>query len=1194
MPAPPNWSQGREWQRGARGKWWKSRWSTASPWSRDDWPERWEAGSWGASGTGAAGADWGRTTKSLDGSGGSALAEVTGAAKGNARAGAGVACAGALAAGADEVKDVVDGLLRAATFPRDSFTTSSDQVLQITVTSSGEDRHRASVRLPAMCPVRTYIVSDWFAKVDEAKVQVKQRAYEEIQRLVGVAESSSDVLDCSGVGERSRQLEAIAGSDCDMNDILRRSPQPAEVWILRLDVQLGDCGETDTDRRFGLLVPPALADFALTLKIVGRGSGEPSGAARLAPFCMRWPPLPSDCFQPVELIQRYHEAFFYTMLPQLRPSFGLGDAVDENFRRLSKLAIVVRLLDSENGVSIDWQSMQEFVEEDTKKQVLHALMSEENEEPEDDDVLCSAFAWDLSGASAAGGFDAGYLCQVPHWLLAVIHRTFRLLRLRKMAASGFVGPVRWHPLLLDFATTLPRALPRDGSFGVLCYLGSRVLRAAVSLAVFALGQEKTCVQLEKQLEKACGAEALASLARRLPVSSEILQAMPDLASWGPPGVSSIAAQGAAALAGHAEVAELGKVFEALVAMHFLQQPSGFAAAALFWHRTASSGSGAGVGVGRVPSGQTRGNAGRIDLLFGHYFAGCEERFQGRTPTIVEISEVLDDNLQGSALRVHYEWKRDWGDEKDGHGWLDYARLERPMERTVKPGGEWKQLHYDVERSAYVSANMRDDSGVPRLLPNKVFSYLSGKPTCDLISLRLKGGSKRQILEVVSLQEKLEGDSVLSLRVECSKKGSVVYRRGSGGDLGIECSGSDGEQCSPIIYSESLKTLVSPRFQVSLPTQVIEWLQGKCLACLLHDFKAGGKASDVTCGDELGATGRDGRVVKYGFKCVRGSFIFFERRAAKVTPPGAAVFGEELIYSQEHKTWLSPAQSTHAKPVPVEDMVSSWISAVLQREKEPALTLILADCRMAPWRFTPSVSQSMVPRSFEVAFIETRVLMHTFRNPLILVEAMTHSSYKEGLTSDFQQLAVLGAALVELLVAKLLTNLQGVPLVTTGRELLQAAVGPERLDTCALADDDAAARRMVSESELVAAHTETCNHTAYARACVHMNLHKHILHDSEYLGRAVDVFAEALQRAERGDATKVRAQRERLKAPRALGDVFLACAAAIFLDSDWGKFVLVFQEVVKKHVLRAVHNSIDSIFDKLSTTIDRFDRLRVHM
>ena len=76
--------------------------------------------------------------------------------------------------------------------------------------------------------------------------------------------------------------------------------------------------------------------------------------------------------------------------------------------------------------------------------------------------------------------------------------------------------------------------------------------------------------------------------------------------------------------------------------------------------------------------------------------------------------------------------------------------------------------------------------------------------------------------------------------------------------------------------------------------------------------------------------------------------------------------------------------------------------------------------------------------------------------------------------------------------------------------------------------------MVSESELVAAHTETCNHTAYARACVHMNLHKHILHDSEYLGRAVDVFAEALQRAERGDATKVRAQRERLKAPRALG------------------------------------------------------------
>ena len=434
----------------------------------------------------------------------------------------------------------MDGQL--AKFPRDSFTTSWDQVLQITVTSLAEGphvRHRAKTRLPAMCPVRTHIVSDWFLKVDAAKAQVRQRAYDELQRLAGVAESSSDVLDCSGVVERSRQWEAHRpGSDCDMNDILRRSPQPAEVWIMRFDVQLEDCGETDTDKSFGLLVPPALADFALTLKIVGRGSGELSGAAHLAPFCMPWPPQPSDldCLQPVELIQRYHEAVFYTMLPQLRPSFchvsskcGVGDAADENFQRLSKLAIVVRLLDSENGVSIDWQSMQEFVEEDRKCQVLHALMSEENEELEDDDVFRTASAGDLGASAASGSASAsvfqkqaerqgahrhreqrgqrqrqGDPWQVPHWLLAVTHRTFRLLRLREMGASGFVGPVHWHPLLLDVATTLPRALPRNEMFGVLRYLGSMVLRAAVSLAVSSLGQEKTCVQLEKQLEKTCG------------------------------------------------------------------------------------------------------------------------------------------------------------------------------------------------------------------------------------------------------------------------------------------------------------------------------------------------------------------------------------------------------------------------------------------------------------------------------------------------------------------------------------------------------------------------------------------------------------------------------------------------------------------------------------------------------------------
>ena len=216
-----------------------------------EWRDKWDSrswSSWGTSGTGAAGSDWGRTTESVD----------------------------------------VDGQL--AKFPRDSFTTSWDQVLQITVTSFGEGRHmrhRAKTRLPAMRPVRTHIVSDWFLKVDAAKAQVRQRAYDELQRLAGVAESSSDVLDCSGVVERSRQWEAHRpGSDGDMNDILRRSPQPAEVWIMRFDVQLEDCGETDTDKSFGLLVPPALADFALTLKIVGRGSGELSVAAHLAPFCM--------------------------------------------------------------------------------------------------------------------------------------------------------------------------------------------------------------------------------------------------------------------------------------------------------------------------------------------------------------------------------------------------------------------------------------------------------------------------------------------------------------------------------------------------------------------------------------------------------------------------------------------------------------------------------------------------------------------------------------------------------------------------------------------------------------------------------------------------------------------------------------------------------------------------------------------
>ena len=36
--------------------------------------------------------------------------------------------------------------------------------------------------------------------------------------------------------------------------------------------------------------------------------------------------------------------------------------------------------------------------------------------------------------------------------------------------------------------------------------------------------------------------------------------------------------------------------------------------------------------------------------------------------------------------------------------------------------------------------------------------------------------------------------------------------------------------SPLLYSELEKSLVSPTFDVCLPFTVVEWLQGKCLAC----------------------------------------------------------------------------------------------------------------------------------------------------------------------------------------------------------------------------------------------------------------------------------------------------------------------------------------------------------------------------
>ena len=648
----------------------------------------------------------------------------------------------------------------------------------------------------------------------------------------------------------------------------------------------------------------------------------------------------------------------------------------------------------------------------------------------------------------------------------------------------------------------------------------------------------------------------------------------------------------------------------------MQQPSGFAAAARFLI-SAMTGH-VGVGAGGVGGGGMDFSG--AELFFGHYVAGCEQHYHGRTPTIREFQEILNSSEEPLLLRVCYDLEVEGGHGRAQTTWVEYTRptvlrgqgarnegaFERPGDPPAgRPEAEWQPLRYSFSLGTYLSRVLYL-KGEPSVVPNKVFRWVSGNLIADLVNDTRSVDT--QTLKYLRLQEKRDN----SLLVDYVH-GRAIYRRSRDGGLGSEALPKSTEQ--QLIYSESQKRRLSPAFKEPLPEHVVEWLQGKCLASLVQGGGASGGQVVPTHSenvDELEWTSH-GQWLRCRFESVPGGLLFVELNQDAGE--------EELVYSKELQSWISPSLTRRQSQapaevairsgeVPVPDVLIAWIKFALQQEKKQGLNACLAQYVAVPWWPILPCMQTGVPRGFRLALIGHKLMQKPFNNPMLVVEAMTHPSHKHATTGSYLRLAFLGSALMELIVSKTLVMKEGVPIITcdqlspTQQEAdveqrfaagVHAAIwaageprtwpsesvyrrlvrqhrnGVPNQPSCPGRDPDATAARLRGQA------LACCNHTAYARACVRMDLHEHILHTSPELQKAIDRFACVAQRAERDDAQR-KAQREaggayvdaspaqrRLighDAPRTLGDVFLACAAAVFLDTNWRTFQTIYRPVVE--------------------------------
>ena len=105
---------------------------------------------------------------------------------------------------------------------------------------------------------------------------------------------------------------------------------------------------------------------------------------------------------------------------------------------------------------------------------------------------------------------------------------------------------------------------------------------------------------------------------------------------------------------------------------------------------------------------------------------------------------------------------------------------------------------------------------------------------------------------------------------------------------------------------------------------------------------------------------------------------------------------------------------------------------------------------------------------------------------------------------------------------------------------------------------------VNDASYLLGILEACNNNvAYAYACVKLGLQKFIVSESAPLHEAAKSFAMLVHR--KGSLATLMALMQN-DAPRFLGKTSAACAAVVFLDSDWDQLKIVFMPVLESHVL----------------------------
>jgi len=278
--------------------------------------------------------------------------------------------------------------------------------------------------------------------------------------------------------------------------------------------------------------------------------------------------------------------------------------------------------------------------------------------------------------------------------------------------------------------------------------------------------------------------------------------------------------------------------------------------------------------------------------------------------------------------------------------------------------------------------------------------------------------------------------------------------------------------------------------------------------------------------------------------------------------------EQLAWDDGLKSWISPCGKV------VDQRVEIWLKQRSQQEllkPHPSLEFFTMHFLRKPWTHTPPHVKRLLPKEIDLDWLQ-HVLNYSFSNTMLLAEALAHSSCLDAVTPCNDRLTFLGTHVMEALVASLLMEER-----LGYAESHASPWKPKTYDPTTI-EPRAHDRTIDSWKEVNSWISACCNHLAYARASVHLLLHKRGLRlDSEPLQQGMSEFEQLLQRLDLYHKDNPWPFIIKHGAPRALGDAFLAVVGSVYMDSGWRS---------TKHALRPVLEAHFAFCKPLAMTLHR--------